>query len=96
VLKLFLAFASSFQTRHVHNMLVYMLDPHFKNPQLIKDYVGLELAMQVALEYDSKILMPLLLIVYHSSTPNSATVTFVASTLDEPGLFGSLAQFSRV
>jgi hypothetical protein len=39
-----------------------MLDPHFKSPQLIKDYVGLELAIQVV-DYDWKILIPLLLIV---------------------------------
>ncbi len=45
VLKLFLAFASSFQPCHAHNMLVIMLVPHFKNLQLIGDYVGLELAM---------------------------------------------------
>jgi hypothetical protein len=70
-----------------------MLHPHFKNPQLIKDYVGLELAMQVAVDYDWKILIPLLLIVYQSSTPNSA---IVASTLDELGVFGSLAQISCV
>jgi hypothetical protein len=44
-LKLFLAFASSFQPRHVHNMLVIMLGPHFKSLQLIGDYVGLELTM---------------------------------------------------
>jgi len=45
VLKLLLAFASSFQPCHVHNMLVIMLDPCFKNLQLVGDYVGLELAM---------------------------------------------------
>ncbi len=45
VLKFFLAFASSFQPHHVHNMPVNMLDPHFKNLQLIGDYVGFELAM---------------------------------------------------
>jgi hypothetical protein len=28
VLKPFLAFVSSFQPRHVHNMLVLMLEPH--------------------------------------------------------------------
>jgi hypothetical protein len=52
VLKPFLAFVSSFQPRHVHNMLVFMLEPHFKNLQSIKNYVGLELAMQVATNYD--------------------------------------------
>jgi hypothetical protein len=33
-------------------MLVFMLGPQFKNLQLIRDYVGLELAMQVAIDYD--------------------------------------------
>jgi hypothetical protein len=47
VLKPFLAFASSFQIRHVQNMLVFILDPHFKNPQLIRDYVDLQLAEQL-------------------------------------------------
>ncbi len=42
VLKRFLAFASSFQPRYAHNMMVFMFDPRF-----IRDYVGLELAMQV-------------------------------------------------
>jgi hypothetical protein len=45
VLKLLLAFASSFQPRHAHNMLIIMFDQHFKNLQLIGDYVGFELAM---------------------------------------------------
>jgi hypothetical protein len=33
-------------------MLVFMLDPSFKNMQLIKNYVGFELAMQVVANYD--------------------------------------------
>jgi hypothetical protein len=45
VLKVLLAFASSFQPCHAHNMLVIMLDLRFKNLQFIGDYVGLELAM---------------------------------------------------
>jgi CO/xanthine dehydrogenase Mo-binding subunit len=70
VLKSFLTFAPSFQPHHVHNMLVLMFDMCFKNLQFIKDYVGLELAMQVVVDYDQEILMPLLLIVYHALTPN--------------------------
>jgi hypothetical protein len=45
VLKLLLAFASSIQPHHAHNMLVIMFDLHFKNLQLIGNYVGFELAM---------------------------------------------------
>jgi hypothetical protein len=47
-------------------MLVFMLDLRFKNLQLIQHYVGLELAMQVAIEYDLEVMMPLLLLVYKS------------------------------
>jgi len=45
VLKPFLAFTSSFQPCVIHNMLIFMLDPQFKNLHLIHDFVGLELAM---------------------------------------------------
>jgi hypothetical protein len=47
-------------------MLVFMLDLRFKNLQLIQHYVGLELAMQVAIEYDLEVMMPLLLLVCKS------------------------------
>jgi hypothetical protein len=52
VLKPFLAFTSSLQPYHVHNMLVIILDLCFMNLGLIRDYVDLELAMQVATNYD--------------------------------------------
>jgi hypothetical protein len=45
-------------------MLILMLDLHLKNLWFIGDYVGFELAMQVGVEYDQEVLMPLLLFVY--------------------------------
>jgi hypothetical protein len=90
VLKPFLAFASSFQPCHVYNMTVFMLDTCFKNLQLIKDYVGLELAMQVVVDYDQEILMPFLLAIYHALTPNLTTITSITSIMVELGVFGSL------
>jgi hypothetical protein len=57
----FLAFAFSLQTRSAHNMLVLMLDPCFKNLQLIRNYVRLEVVMKIVIEYDHTILMPLCL-----------------------------------
>jgi hypothetical protein len=60
VLKPFLAFASSSQLQAIHNMLVLMFDLCFKKFQLIWDYVGIELAMQVVVEYDKRILMLLM------------------------------------
>ncbi len=41
-----------------------MLDLHFKNLWFIGDYVGLQLAMQVVVEYDQEVLMPLLITIY--------------------------------
>jgi len=89
VLKSFLTFASSFQPHHAHNMLVFTFDLCFKNLQFIRDYVGLELVMQVVVDYDQEILMPLLSIVYHALTPNLIIV--VISTLVELGVFKSFA-----
>jgi hypothetical protein len=76
-------------------MMVLMFDLCFKNLQFIRDYVGLELAMQVATNYDQEILMPLLLIVYHALTPNLAIVTFVVSIVVELGVVGFLASIKE-
>jgi hypothetical protein len=53
-------------------MLVFMLDSWFKNLQLIHDFVGIELAMQVVVEYECEILLLLLLTIY-----NNLTLTYV-------------------
>jgi hypothetical protein len=63
MLKPFLAFAFSLQPQSAHKMLVLMLDPCFKKLQLIQNYVTLEMVMEIVVEYDRTILMPLLLIV---------------------------------
>jgi len=68
-----------------------MFDPRFKNLQFIKGYVDLKLSMQIVVDYDPKILMPLLLTIYHTLTPNLTIVTFVASIVVEIGVFKSLA-----
>jgi hypothetical protein len=50
-------------------MLVLMLDHHFKNLQIIIDFVGLESIVEIVVEYDYKALLPPLLIVYNWLTP---------------------------
>ncbi len=47
VLTLFWAFSSSYI-----NMLVIMLDPHFKNMKVIWDYVGNMVVVNVVSKYD--------------------------------------------
>jgi hypothetical protein len=96
VLKPFLAFASSFQPCHIHNMLIFIIDLHFMNLEHIRDYVDLELAMQVVINYDREILISLLLIVYHASTPNSTTVKTITFAVIGLSVFGSLASTEEV
>ncbi len=40
--------------------------------------------------------MPLLLNIYHALTPNSATITSIASTMVRLGVFGSLASIEEI
>jgi len=77
-------------------MLVLIIDLHFMNLEHIRDYVDLELAMQVATNYDRHILIPFLLIVYHASTPNSTTIRTITFTVVELGVFGSLVSIEEV
>jgi hypothetical protein len=53
--------------------------------------VGIELAMQVAIEYNREILLLLLLIVYNNLTLTSVDVELAWSITLELGAFGALA-----
>jgi hypothetical protein len=46
-------------------MLVLMLDHHLKKLQIIIDVVGLESIVEIAIQYDYQVLLPLLLIGYN-------------------------------
>jgi hypothetical protein len=61
VLQPFLSFARTFDAGKAHNMLALMLDPRFKDLEVILNYVGHDVVKQVVDEYDSKVLVPLLL-----------------------------------
>jgi hypothetical protein len=61
VLTPFLAFSSSYINAKVHNMLAIMLDLCLKNMKVIWDYVGNTVVVNVVLEYDFKVVYPLLL-----------------------------------
>jgi hypothetical protein len=76
-------------------MLVLKLDSWFKNLQLIHDFVGLDLAMQVAAEYDHEIFILLLLIIYNNLTPTSMNVEHVGSITLEFGVFRGLASIEQ-
>jgi hypothetical protein len=56
-LVLFLAFASTFNVSKAHNMLVLILDQHFKSLDAMKVVVGRAKLIQMVVEYDTKTLM---------------------------------------
>ncbi len=53
-----------------HNMLVLMLDPGYKSMCLMTSYLGHEVATSQVLNYDEKLLLPLLLEAYKGLMPN--------------------------
>jgi len=71
-------------------MLVLMLDMWFKNLHLTHDFVGFELAMQVAIEYGHEVLMLMMLIIYNNLTPTSINVEPIGSITLEFDVFGTL------
>jgi hypothetical protein len=56
----FLAFSSTYITTKAHNMLMLMLDPHFKSLDVAKGFVGKEKVIHMVVEYDNRSLMPFL------------------------------------
>jgi hypothetical protein len=61
VLAPFLAFSSSYINAKAHNMLVIMLDPHFTNMKVTRDYVGNMVVVNLVSKCDSKVVYPMLL-----------------------------------
>jgi hypothetical protein len=77
-------------------MPILILDPHFKNVQLIQDYVGLEVAMAILAKYDHTILMPLLLNFYDSLTSKPITIEPLDLGTLKLGVFGLMASTEKL
>jgi hypothetical protein len=87
MLQPFLAFTFSFQPHSAHNMLVLMLESHFKNLQIIPDFVGLESTMEIVVKYGCT---TCLLIMYNRWTLTLIRVEVANHVLLVLGVFGSL------
>jgi hypothetical protein len=61
VLLPFVFFLHVFDEEKGHNMLVLMFDPRFKNMHLVTMFLGRENANVAVVEYDEKLLLPLLM-----------------------------------
>jgi hypothetical protein len=64
VIKVFLEFLRSFDTQHVHNMMVIMLDQCFKALHVVENLVGHGNTIWLASEYDVKVVIPLLIVCF--------------------------------
>jgi len=73
VLEPFLSFLVAPHTHKAHNMLAKMLDSHFKGLGLVIQYVGKEGVFQVASDYDTQVLFPLLVYAYKILNPTNAS-----------------------
>jgi hypothetical protein len=62
ILSPFLAFASIYNQAKVHNMLAIMLDLHFKNMKVIRDFAGHAHAIQIVKNYEYVNIVCLLLL----------------------------------
>ncbi len=51
---LFLAFSKDYNQSKAHNMLVIMLDPHYKNMKCIQNLTGNSIVVQIVVEYNVK------------------------------------------
>jgi len=66
VIKPFLDFLRSFDAQQVHNMMVIMLDTHFKALRIVESLVGCRNAIRLTFEYDAKFVILLLMVCFES------------------------------
>jgi hypothetical protein len=74
----FLAFKSSYNASKAHNMLAIMLD--FEFVDVMKVFVRLAKMIQIIVEYDSKTLLPLLVVSFHFLNPTCCNPSFGLAT----------------
>ncbi len=65
ILAPFLSFTTTYTPSKAHNMLVLMLDLHFKCMDVVKAFVGWAKVMEMVVEYDTKSIMPFVVASFH-------------------------------
>jgi hypothetical protein len=88
VLAPFLAFSFAYNSSKVHNMLALMLDSRFKFLDVVKTHVGQAKVIHMVAKHDSKVLMPLLLVVFLFQNLGIETPFELAIVDDDDSIFG--------
>jgi hypothetical protein len=91
VINPFLDFLRSIDARQVHNMIIIMLDTHFKALRIVESLVGCKNAIQLTFEYDAKVVILLLMVCFERLNP--IDIAFATTTNDvrlkfEENMFG--------
>jgi hypothetical protein len=88
ILTSFLSFVITYIPSNAHNMLVLILDSHFKCLDVVKVFVGWEKVMEMVAEYDTKSLMPLVVVAFHLQNLSSIDPTDALVVAHEDSIFG--------
>ncbi len=86
ILAPFLAFTFSYNVNKAHNMLA-MLGPHFKSLDMVKAFIKWAKVIQTVAKYDSKTLLPLLVVAFHFLDPTINGLT-KGTLVDDDYIFG--------
>ncbi len=81
-----LAFTPFYNVNKGYNMLSQMLDPHFKSLDVVKAFVGWAKVIQIVAKYDSKTMLPLLVVTFHSLNPTIDSLIKV-TLVDDDSIF---------
>jgi hypothetical protein len=98
IIKPFLDFLRSFDAHQVYNMMIIMLNIHFKALRIVKGLVGCR-NIQLTFEYDAEIVILLLMVCFEQLNP--IAITFAITTNDmrlefEENMFGWGPQLKNV
>ncbi len=69
VIKLCLCFLIAYYSLQVHNMFALMFDPCFKSLRVLQNYVGRGNVIHLVIEYDAKVVIPLMMIIFYVLNP---------------------------
>jgi hypothetical protein len=72
----------------VHNMLAFMLDPKFKTLKCVKNVIGKDKAQAIMVEYDSKFLISMLVVVFKCFNLSRAETPLPQTHVEDESLFG--------
>jgi hypothetical protein len=85
----FLSFAFTYSVSKVHNMLVLMLDLHFKCLNVVKTFLRRAKVIQIVAKYDIMTLMPLLVATFQFQNLNIVG-PIKPLVVDDESIFGAM------